>query len=150
MNHGRLQFEYNRITPYIYIGTNMCCKVHFKRSLLRKGISADISMEAERVDNPFGVDYFLWLPTTDHRLPTMKQLYTGAQFLQMMQNQKVKTYVHCQRGHGRAPAIVAAYLITTGMTVDEAIAFIKKKRKSIHVDKKQILGLKKFSKRWKK
>ena len=40
--------------------------------------------------------------------------------------------------------MVAAYLISTGMGVKEAIDFIKKKRPVIHINKKQIAALEKF------
>jgi hypothetical protein len=38
-------FEYTKITKNIFIGSNQCCQVHFKKSLLDKGIKADISLE---------------------------------------------------------------------------------------------------------
>jgi hypothetical protein len=71
-------FEYSKITDYIYLGTNQCCQVHFKKSLLKKGIKADISLEKESLDNPIGVDYFLWIPVKDKTAPTQKQLLIGA------------------------------------------------------------------------
>lgn len=33
-------FEYSKITNNIYLGTNQCCKLHFDKSLLKKGITA--------------------------------------------------------------------------------------------------------------
>ena len=50
--------EYSKITRFIYIGTNQCCLVHFKKTLLKEGIRADLSLEDIRVDAPIGVDYF--------------------------------------------------------------------------------------------
>src|SRR3989338_2065750 len=125
MKHPPLTFEYSRITQYIYIGTNLCCQTHFKKSLLRKGLKADISLEEKKLDQPYGVDYYLWLPTKDHNAPSLKQLEIGTAFLTELHKQKIKTYVHCERGHGRAPTLVAAYLLTTGMNIDQALALIK-------------------------
>lgn len=122
----------------------MCCQTHFDKSLLKKGIIADISLEKKSLDQPFGVDYYCWLPTIDHTPPKMKQIKVGVDFISSLVKKKVKIYVHCQRGHGRAPTLVAAYLISQGKNVEEAVSFIKKKRPSIHLDKNQINALKKF------
>ncbi len=145
MKHAPLTFEYSAITPSIYIGTNMCCQTHFASSLLKKGINADISLEEKKLDNPFGVAYYLWLPTKDHTPLHRKQLEVGVDFLQSLMKNNIKVYVHCQRGHGRAPSLVAAYLISTGRSVAEAIQFIKQRRPSIHLDKTQAASLRKFA-----
>jgi len=50
MKHKPLTFEYSQITKYIYIGTNMCCQTHFDKSLIKKEIRADISLEEKTLD----------------------------------------------------------------------------------------------------
>ena len=139
--------EYNQITDEIYIGTNMCCQVDFAKELLDKGITADISLEAERVDNPNGVDYFLWLPVLDHHAPTQNQLRLGVQTLEFFTREGIKLYAHCKHGHGRAPTLVVAYFIKQGMDVDEAIEFVKSKRSSIHLSEVQIEALREYEKK---
>ena len=138
-------FEYNKITENIFLGTNQCCKVHFKKSLLKKGIKADVSLEKERIDAAFGVDYFLWLPGLDKKSPTQKQLMIGAKAIKEFVESKIKVYVHCKRGHGRSPTLVAAYFILMGLNVAEAVKKIKKKR-GIHMTLPQIKALNKFEK----
>jgi len=138
------KLEYTRITPYIYIGTNMCCETHFDKGLLKKRLVADISLEKERLDMPFGVQFFLWLPVKNHIAPTQDQLRIGTQILGELVRMKKKVYVHCQNGHERAPTLVAAYLITQGMGIQEAIRFIKSKRKTIHPNSVQKGALRKF------
>lgn len=137
-------FEYNQITNYIYVGTNKCCMVHFKRELLRKGVRADVSLEGEHLDKPEGVDYYLWLPTVDHKAPSQQQLSMGVDFLRGLVKRKIAVYVHCRNGHGRAPTLVAAYLISMGGSVEGAVGLIKKKRPSIHPNDVQVVALKKF------
>lgn len=144
MRKKHVKFDYNKITTQIYLGTNACCTTHFNKELLDKGISSDISMEGERIDNPVGVDYFLWLPTIDHKAPTLKQLFTGVKTIDTLIKQKIKIYIHCKNGHGRAPTMLAAYFIYTGMTVDEAISTIAKKRTEIHIEPVQKKQLQKF------
>ncbi|OGY78620.1 MAG: hypothetical protein A3B74_04540 [Candidatus Kerfeldbacteria bacterium RIFCSPHIGHO2_02_FULL_42_14] len=51
--------DYHLITAGIYIGTNQYCQTHFDKRLAKEGITADISLEEERLDAPFGVDFFI-------------------------------------------------------------------------------------------
>ncbi|MFC1598888.1 dual specificity protein phosphatase family protein [Patescibacteria group bacterium] len=141
-----IKFDYNKITPYIYLGTNSCCVMHFKDELLKKGIKGDISLEEERIDNPIGVDYFLWLPTKDHYPPSLKQLLVGVQTIDSLVKQKIKIYIHCKNGHGRAPTMLAAYFIYKGDKVEIAIEKVAKKRQEIHLWPSQIKQLQKFKK----
>jgi protein-tyrosine phosphatase len=138
-------FEYNKITEYIYLGTNQCCQMHFNKLLLKKGVKADVSLEKERLDSPFGVDYFLWLPVIDKKAPSQKQLLIGAKAIKDFIDSKIKVYVHCKRGHGRSPVLVAAYFILKGITTDQALKKIRAKR-GIHLTLVQIKALKRFEK----
>lgn len=140
------QLEYNHITDGIYVGTNQCCQTHFDKKLKQEGIEADISLEEERVDAPFGVEFYAWIPIKNHAAPTHDQLDFGVATIEKLVNMKKKIYVHCQNGHGRAPTMVAAYLIKKGKSVDEAIEFIKTKRSSIHLEEEQKEALSEFSK----
>ena len=145
-NHGEEHvLEYDQITDYIYIGTNMCCQVTFEDELLQKGIEVDMSLEEERLDAPFGVKYFVWLPVADRTPPTQGQLEFGASSIAQFVEMEKKMYIHCMNGHGRAPTMVAAYLITTGKSVDEAIHLILEKRPSIHLEESQVDALKQFA-----
>jgi len=140
------QLEYNYITDGIYIGTNQCCQTHFDEKLKQEGIDADISLEEERVDAPFGVQFYTWIPVKNHTAPTNEQLDFGVSTLEKLVGMKKKIYVHCQNGHGRAPTIVAAYLIKRGKNVDEVIDFIKAKRPTIHLEEVQKQALEEWSK----
>jgi protein-tyrosine phosphatase len=139
--------EYDYIVDGIYIGTNQCCQVHFDEKLKKEGITADISLEEERIDTPFGVEFYIWIPIRDHAAPSQDQLNFGVSTLEKLVSLKKKVYVHRKNGHGRAPTMVAAYLIKKGKGVDEAIDFIKTKRPSIHLEKVQKESLIEFSKR---
>ena len=151
MHHSKhVTFEYSRITSQIYIGTNQCCKTHFKQELLEKGIDGDLSLEGEKIDAAFGVQYYMWLPVKDHDAPTQEQLHMGVQYLNSVLEMKKKIYVHCKHGHGRAPTMIAAYFVTQGMTTEEAFAYIKKRRETIHPSKSQIAAVQEFEKQWHK
>jgi protein-tyrosine phosphatase len=64
--------------------------------------------------------------------------------LQFFIKNKVKVYIHCKHGHGRAPTLVAAYFIAQGMSVAEALKFVKSRRPSIHPNRVQVEALKQF------
>jgi len=140
--HAKINFS--KITEHIYVGTNMCCQTHFEEELLEKGIEADISLEEDRVDAPFGVKFYLWLPVKDQTPPTEEQLELGIRTLDQLISWNKKVYIHCKNGHGRAPTLVAAYLMKSGMSVKEAIALLKEKRPAVHLHDSQIAALEKF------
>ncbi len=148
-NHivGRKGFDYDQITENVYIGTNMCCQFGFDKELLSKNVKADISLEELKVDAPVGVDYYLWLPTKDHEAPDLDKLILGVQTLDFLISRKIKVYIHCKNGHGRAPTLFAAYLINKGMGASEAVKYIKNKRHTIHLTDKQLEALKEFPSR---
>ncbi len=143
-NQDNTPCEYSKITENIFIGTNKCCQSKFAEELVREGITADISLEAERVDTPFGADFFVWIPVKDKTPPTKDEFKLGVWVLDGLIKMNRKVYVHCWLGHGRSPAMVAAYFISKGMTTEKAIEKIKKKRPSIILEKNQIKALKEF------
>lgn len=151
INHSKIsKLEFNQITEYIYIGTNACCTGHFDDKLKKKGITVDISLEEKRIDTPLGIEFYVWIPIKNHVAPTNEQFDFVVTVLEKLVSMKKKIYVHCQNGHGRAPTMVAAYLIKKGKEVNEAIDFIKAKRPTIHLEKVQKESLVKFSKHFNK
>lgn len=147
-NHSPLKdIDYNHIANGIYIGTNQCCQSHFDEQLKKEGIEADISLEEERIDASFGVKFYLWIPVKNHTAPTQDQLDIGVAMVEKMVSAGKKVYVHCENGHGRAPTLVAAYLIRQGRSFDEAVALIKQKRSAMHLEKAQQEALAVFAKR---
>ncbi|MDP3956261.1 MAG: dual specificity protein phosphatase family protein [bacterium] len=136
--------EYNYITDGIYIGTNQCCVMGLAEVLKKENITADISLEEDRLDAPFGVDMYVWIPIIDKMAPTQDQLSFGAESIEKLVSQNRKVYVHCKNGHGRAPTLVSAYLIRKGYKPAEAVDFVVSKRPSVHLYKTQEEALKKY------
>lgn len=141
--HGELEFD--DIDGQIFVGTNACCRTHFAKVLLDAGITADISLEAEHLDTPFGAEMFLWLPVEDHSAPTPEQLRVGVAALSAMIIADRRVYVHCMNGHGRAPTLVAAYYISRGFALEESIKKIQVRRPSIHLENSQLSALQRFA-----
>lgn len=139
-------FEYSQIDEKVFIGTNACCQMHFKKALLDKGLSADISLEGELVDQPLGIQTYVWLPTADHTPPSPENARAGIAVLKQMLADGRKVYIHCKNGHGRAPTFYAAYLIREkAMTPDEALKTIIAKRPSAHLNEAQMTYLRDFA-----
>lgn len=144
--HPHVVLEYNRIDDNIYIGTNQCCQVHFDQVLQKEGISADISLEENRVDQPFGVVAYSWIPVKDGNIPTPDQFEYGIRVIEELIRQGRKVYVHCKNGHGRAPTLVAAYLIRKkGLSAQSAIDLIHRQRPPMHLSDRQLRTLANFS-----
>lgn len=138
-------FDYSQITENIYVGSNLCCVTHFDEELVAEGITSVISLERERSDAAAGAEMHLWLPTIDNTSPSQDQLSLGVKTIQEFVRQKRKVYVHCRLGHGRAPTLVAAYLISQGKTVEEATKLVQEKRPVVHFNDLQISGLNEFA-----
>jgi dual specificity MAP kinase phosphatase len=130
--------EFSQIDAQVYIGTNACCMEHFKAHLIEIGITCDISLEGERLDQPYGVDCYVWLPTPDHAPPSPHITLVGIAALDEMLKQGRKVYIHCKNGHGRAPTFYAAYLILKrGLDWKTAWQAVKTSRPEAHLDPSQ-------------
>jgi len=139
--------NYNYIIDGIYVGTNQCCEGGLSEVLKKEGITIDISLEEYRLDQPFGVDSYLWIPIKDNTAPTQGQFDIAVTALQEFVRQKKKVYLHCKNGHGRSTTILSAYLIKQGNTPEEALKTIKDKRPGVHLSKEQEVALKEYASR---
>lgn len=142
-----LAFEYDEITPDLFLGTTMCCQAHFQEELLDRGISIDISLQKEKIDSPIGVEMFTWIPVEDNTAPTQAQFDLGVSAITRAIEVGKKVYVHCKFGHGRGPTMVAAYLISMGKSLEDALKFIKEKRPVIHLNEDQMNALQVYQNR---
>lgn len=138
--------EYSRVGKGVLLGTNARCREHFEKMLLGHGVTADISLEGERVDHPYGIDVYLWLPTTDHQAPDRVKVEVGIGALKHLLALGRTVYIHCKNVHGRAPTFYAAYLIATeGLSPEAAVARIKAARAGIHLEDVQWAFLREFA-----
>jgi protein-tyrosine phosphatase len=89
----------------------------------RLGVTVVVNLRSEYQDTfapPLPVAY-LWVPVEDHTDPTLEQLHLGARFIDAAVRAGHRVLVHCKMGIGRSPTMAAAYLIWTGLSVDEAM-----------------------------
>ncbi|MCQ9208213.1 MAG: dual specificity protein phosphatase family protein [Omnitrophica bacterium] len=147
MEHQHIKMSYNKIEELIYAGNNMCCQGHFEQELLSKGITADISLEAEGLDNPQGVNYFFWFPWQEDTAPPLELINLALKVVDDLMAQNIKTYIHCKNGHGRTTTFLAFYFMRKkGLGVDEALALVKQRRPSMHLNEIQKAFLRDFKK----
>jgi protein-tyrosine phosphatase len=134
----------SRISPGLYVGGQ-----HYHRGLGRLshlGISASLSLRREADDQARGValEKHLWLPTADDAPPTLGQLQSASDFIGEVLAEGRGVYVHCMSGVGRAATVGAAYLISTGLSADEAWAAIRHARPFVRPSDEQLDVLRQF------
>lgn len=148
LEHKHIHLSYNRIDDFIFAGNNLCCQSQFDQELLSKGIYADISLEAERMDNPRGVKYFFWFPWREDTTPAFELMDLALRIVDDLISQNIKMYVHCRNGHGRTTTFLASYFMRkNNIIAEQALAIVKERRPSGHINEVQRLFLQEFEKR---
>ena len=147
MEHEHTIFSYNQIEELLFAGNNMCCQGHFEMELISKGVSADISFEAEWLDNPQGAKYFFWLPWQEDTAPAIDLLNLALDILDNLMKYKIKTYAHCKNGHGRTTTFLASYFMRKNrITAEKSLDLVRQRRPSGHINDLQLAFLKEFEK----
>jgi len=135
----------SQITPQLHVGGQ------YRRRgwprLAARGITAVVNLREELDDNDAGIapPRYLYLPAADDNPPTLEQLRQGAAFIQAEIGQGGGVYVHCGAGVGRAPTLAAAYLVSTGLTPDQAWARIRAVRPFVRLKPVQVAQIERFA-----
>jgi protein-tyrosine phosphatase len=135
-----------RITPHLMVGPQLS-----RRGWLylahKFGVNSIVNLRVEADDRERGIDaeHYLWLPTIDHTSPTVEQLQKAADFIAARIDAGEKVYIHCAAGVGRAPMTAAAYLISQGYDVDEALRLIRARRPFVNQSSNQHTRLQQFA-----
>jgi protein-tyrosine phosphatase len=135
----------SRIALNLYLGGQ-----HYPRGLARMarlGITASVNLREEADDRAHGValERHLWLPTTDDTPPTSERLRAASAFVSQALAEERGVYVHCAAGVGRAATTVAAYLVSSGLTPDQAWTTIRRARPFIRPNPIQMAALENFN-----
>jgi hypothetical protein len=118
----------SHIAPGLHVGGQY--RRHGWRRLEARGVTAVVNLRVEFDDAAAGIapQHYLHLPTPDDGAPSLEQLARGADFITREVAQGGQVYVHCGSGVGRAAAMAAAYLVSLGLSPEEAWAQIRKAR----------------------
>lgn len=114
------------------------------RKMKALGITAIINMRIHSVYSEAQYEgfHYLHLPTVDNTPPPLTVLKQGANFADAAIKNGGKVYIHCRQGLGRGPTMATAYLLKTGLTLDDALALIRKTRPFINPRPGQLARLK--------
>lgn len=138
---GKPILHLSRVTTQLYVGPQYRAK---GLELLRQhGIHAVVNMRIEKDDAAFGLapEHYCYLPTVDDTAPSREHFLQGIAFIDRIIHEGGKVYIHCGAGIGRAPSMAAAYLMATGLSLQDALALIKKVRPFIFITPPQMKAL---------
>lgn len=125
----------SQITPQLYLGGSYRKNTYAR--FREWGITGIVNMRSQAdIKAPAGFE-ILQLKTRDHHPPSLESLAKGVEFMQRHIKKGGSVYVHCWQGEGRAPTMMAAYLISEGMTADQALNLIQKNRPQARPNKFQ-------------
>ncbi|HEX2619808.1 MAG TPA: dual specificity protein phosphatase [Phototrophicaceae bacterium] len=138
--------QFSQVTSQILLGGQPAKRV--LRWLKRKGVTGVVNLRQEydysETMSTLGIRY-LHLPTPDNQPPTLEHLNQGVIFIHDTLAKGGRVYIHCWEGLGRSPTVVAAYLVSTGLTPNEAWIRIRKTRPFIRPTPGQVTRLEEFA-----
>lgn len=132
----------SQITANLFLGSQY--SLVGLQKLKSLGVTAIVNMRehSDFAESQFEGIHYLHLPTVDNTPPPLETLIKGAEFVHKEIANGGKAYVHCRQGLGRGPTMAIAYLISTGLTFDDAFALVKSVRTFINPRPGQIQRLK--------
>jgi len=121
----------SEITPQLFVGGQPA--MSFWDDLLSWGVLGVVNMRGEydyaKQVNALGLPLeLLHLPTIDTEAPTLDNLKKGVAFIQQHVQAGNGVYIHCWEGLGRGPTMAAAYLVSTGLSPNQAWDKIRETR----------------------
>jgi predicted protein tyrosine phosphatase len=137
----------SQISPAIHVGGQ------YRRRgwgrLRARGVTAVVNMRIEFDDEKAGIapPRYLHIRVVDDDTPTIEQLHRGSAFIQDESRKGGSAYIHCGSGIGRAPTMAAAYLISTGLTAEQAWNLIRQTRPFIRPTAVQVEQIERFAAR---
>ena len=109
--------------------------------LLEQGISAILTLTTSSLsDEVISNDSVTYkhIPIVDHSLPSIDNLVESVAFINECMSNSKPVVVHCRAGIGRTGTVLAALLITSGMSVESSIKEVRKKRPGVAGFRKSI------------
>ncbi len=140
------QLNMSWVTDHLAVGG----RIHPKDipSLELLGVTAVVDTRAEYRDEAELMEQahiqLLLLPAPDTYPLTVEQLFTGSQWVQEHMQQGGRVLIHCEHGVGRSVLLTAAVLVYGGMSAQEALQLVQKKRWQASPNYRQVARLKEF------
>jgi protein tyrosine phosphatase (PTP) superfamily phosphohydrolase (DUF442 family) len=134
------------ITPYLAVGGRILpADIH---RLAAAGVTRVVDTRSEHKDDEAALAAagigLLYLPTPDTYPLSLDELEAGSRWVnqQIVQGQRV--LIHCEHGVGRSVLLTAAVLVARGMSADQAMALIMRKRWQAAPNHRQMRRLQEF------
>jgi protein-tyrosine phosphatase len=139
-------WRFGTIAPKIILGGQPARSLLPK--LMNRGVTGVVNLRdeynyADEVGN--SKLHYLYLPTIDDTAPSLEHLHQGVEFIRNEIQNGGGVYIHCLEGLGRGPTMLAAYFVSTGMTVEEAWDKIRRVRPFVRPVDSQLERLKEFA-----
>lgn len=143
---GAPRAKTSRISPGLVLGGQY--RRQGWRRIEAAGVTSVLNLRMEYCDREAGIApaQYLRLPTVDDEAPARDQLERGIAFIADQIGKGGGVYVHCGAGVGRAPTMVAAYLVAQGLQPEEAWARIRQVRPFIRPTPQQQAAIKEWAK----
>ncbi len=115
-----------------------------------EGVDAVVNLCAERQDDEQRLTdaqmVYLWIPVVDMCAPSFEQIEQGIRWIQYQRQREHVIYVHCAAGVGRSATLLACwYVYSQGLSVAEALRYIKSKHPQISLTRRQMHRLSTFA-----
>ena len=136
--------RFSKVGSQLYLGGRYGSKAI--QAFALRGVTGVVSMRERKpqaIDTSANIE-ILHLPTRDHTAPTIESLQRGVVFMRKHIDNGGSVYVHCRMGEGRGPTMAAAYLISTGLSTEQALIHLRHYRPFARPNKRQINVLKEF------
>ncbi|MFX1563295.1 MAG: dual specificity protein phosphatase family protein [Promethearchaeota archaeon] len=119
------------IIPGVLAGADQPNSLQDIQRLANAGVLVLVTVMLERLDEDAiraaGLEYH-HIPVRDFGTPTVDQLNEFVKLVEKNRVQGRPVAVHCFMGLGRTGTFLAAYLISQGLTAEEAILEVRQKR----------------------
>jgi protein-tyrosine phosphatase len=138
---GRPLLQYCEVTPQLFVGSQF--RSQGLKYLESRGIDHIVNLRIEKDDRIYGVspEKYCYLPTVDDEAPITQHLDDGVRFIRAQNKNGKNVFIPGGGGGGRPPTMAAAYLISTGLTLADALQRIRKARPFITITQPQMRAL---------
>ena len=125
--------RFSRVTPLVYVGPQF--RKSGRSMLQQEGFKHLVNLRFGFDDAEHGLELesYCHLPTVDETAISAEHLKRGIKFIHDAVERGEKVYIHCSAGVGRAPTLVAAYFISQGMALADALSLVKRVRPFINI-----------------